>query len=1025
MDDRDVQAPLRAMADAVPVLIWISGTDGGCTFVNARWLEFTGRDVEAELGYGWADNVHPDDLHRCITDHRDAMERREPFEMEYRLRRADGAWRWILARAVPLVDAAGAFAGFIGSGIDLTERREADAALEHSRAQLAAAMAAGRMGSFDLDLATGRVSRDPNLEALYGLHPGEAATFDEWATLLHPDDRDALLAEVARVRAEGGEYHVEHRIVRPDGQVRWFERRGNAYTDAGGRVAGLRGMVIDVTGRKVAEQERATLLERVTRLQDVTAALARAGTPDEVFEIMVGKGVEALGASAGSVAVLDAGGVALDVALAGGYPPALLERFRRLDLAASVPLAEAARTALPVVFGDVEEWDRRYPHLATDSVGTGHQAAAAFPLVVDDRVIGATGLSFDQPQPFDASQMDFLAAVVAQCAQALDRVWSYMAQAAAREAAEEARARLALLADASIVLARSLEYEATLPEVAGLAVPLLADCCIIDVFEDADALGWRRVAAIAADPALGNRLLSVPPGAWADEDAVEDSSSLRELGLRSALVLPLDARRRTLGMVALLRRGPDAFTDADRSLAAGLVTRVAQAVDNARLYRAERQAHQDAETAATRLRFLLDVSTTLAAAMDPDERLQQLARQAVGAVCDLCLIDLVDRDGSIRRVAAVAADPGLQPAADALLRLMPSDPWSRHPSAAAIRTGRTELCPEVTDDRLQTITSSGTHLEVVRQIHPRSYLAVPLVGFSRVLGALTLVATDGSGRHYGPDDKALAEDMAERVAMGLERASMHEEMRRVAHTLQASLLPSAPPVIPGLEVGTRYVAAEEGAVVGGDFYDVFALGADSWGVVVGDVCGQGVEAATVTGLARHTVRSSALDHDSPAAVLSHLNDVLLSAGPGSPDETDPRFCTVCLARLELTSGGAGVTLAMGGHPLPYILGADGQVRQVGRPGSLLGVMPTAVVVDDVHELGPGEALVLYTDGITERHEGGRFFGEPGIEATLAGCAGLSADCIAGRIEEAARRFVDGQPSDDMAVVVVRVPSRTG
>ncbi|MDQ3642601.1 MAG: SpoIIE family protein phosphatase, partial [Actinomycetota bacterium] len=415
--------------------------------------------------------------------------------------------------------------------------------------------------------------------------------------------------------------------------------------------------------------------------------------------------------------------------------------------------------------------------------------------------------------------------------------------------------------------------------------------------------------------------------------------------------------------------------------------------------------------------------TTLAAPMAPDERLERLARQAADAVCDLCIIDLVDRDGAIRRVTAVAAVPELQPAADALLRLEPADPKSRQPAAAAIRGRRSELCPTLTEDRLRSITTSDAHLEAARRVGALSYVAVPLLGLRRVLGAITLVTTSISHRHYGPEDVALAEDMAWRVAMGLERASMHEEMRRVAQTLQASLLPSVPPTIPGLDVGTRYMAAEEGTVVGGDFYDVFALGADSWAVVVGDVCGQGVEAAVVTGLARHTVRSSALEHDSPATVLSHLNEVLLASGPATASETDPRFCTVCLARLEVTAGGATVTLAMGGHPLPYVLGADGTVRQIGRPGSLIGVVPHAAVADEKHHIGPGDALVLYTDGISERHYGANFFGERGIEEALTAAAGLSADAIAGRIEDAARRFVDGQPSDDMAVVVVRVPPR--
>ncbi|MDQ3895738.1 MAG: serine/threonine-protein phosphatase, partial [Actinomycetota bacterium] len=199
-----------------------------------------------------------------------------------------------------------------------------------------------------------------------------------------------------------------------------------------------------------------------------------------------------------------------------------------------------------------------------------------------------------------------------------------------------------------------------------------------------------------------------------------------------------------------------------------------------------------------------------------------------------------------------------------------------------------------------------------------------------------------------------------------------------------------PPAIPGVEGGTRYVAAEEGAVVGGDFFDVFALAPDTWAVVIGDVCGQGDEAATVTGVARHTVRSSALEHDSPATVLSHLNNVLLDMGAGGGGEGEPRFCTVCLTRLELDAGGATVTLAMGGHPLPYIVGAGGEVRKVGRPGSLLGVVERPSVADEHHRIGPGDALVLYTDGVTERHRRGEFFGEHGLEQTRAGAAGLTA-----------------------------------
>jgi PAS domain S-box-containing protein len=1016
MGSGELEPRLRTLADSVPVLLWMADEDGRCVFFNRRWLDFTGRSLAQAMGDGWAESVHPDDVEQCLATFHRARELRQPFENEYRLRRADGTWRWILDQAVPLAGDDG-LGGYIGSGVDLTERHEADAALRRSREDRAAAMAVGRMGTFDLDLATGRIRRDRNLEELYGIEPGSADTLGGWAALIHPDDRAGVLAQVERAATEGGEYRLEHRHLHPDGRIRWLERRGEAYRDRSGRIAGVRGIVIDVTERKVAELERAVLFERVTRLQEVTAALARAGDPDQVLQIMIDQGLAAMGASAGSVAVLDAGAGVLEVTTAGGYDPHLVDRFRRFGLGEALPLAEAARTAAPVACPDLERWTQRYPHLAAHPSQGRHVAAAALPMLVDERVIGAVGLSFDEPQDFDEAQMDFLAAVVAQCAQALDRTWSYTAEAAARRAAEEAQARLALLAEASSMLAGSLEYEATMPAVARLAVPLLGDCCVVDVFEPE----WRRVAAIHVDPRVEACLRAAPPAAWVPDDSAERAAALDALGLGAALVEPFEARGRTLGMLGIGRRTPGPFSEADRSVVAGLVTRIAQALDNAMLYRAEHQAHEAADTSARRLRFLLEVSTSLAAPLPLDRRLELLAYEAAMAVADVCLVDLVERDGSIRRVAAATADADLRPATQALRRLMHSDPQSRHPSAAAIRSGRTQLCADLTEDRLRAITTGPAHLEAARQLDAISYVAVPLRATDRVLGAITLITTGRSQRRYGEDDVVLAEDMAKRVALGLETASMHDEMRRIAQTLQASLLPSAPPEIPGIEVGTRYVAAGEGNLVGGDFFDVFAVGPDSWNVVVGDVCGQGVDAATVTGLARHTVRSSALEHESPAAVLSHLNHILLRTAGDGAGETDPRFCTVCLCRLHLDRRGASVTLALGGHPLPYVLRADGAVRQVGQPGSLLGVVEGAIVCDEEHRLGPGDALVLYTDGITERHHGQDFFGEDRVRQTLQAAVGLTADEIAGRLEQAARRFVDGQPNDDMAVVVVRVP----
>jgi PAS domain S-box-containing protein len=130
----------RLLVESSPVMIWRSGLDANCDYFNDTWLEFTGRTLEQEMGNGWAEGVHPEDFERCVAHYLEHFKRREAFEMEYRLRRHDGAYRWIFDRGVPFTDDAGAFAGFIGSCVDVDERRRAEAAQQqHSEEQLALA----------------------------------------------------------------------------------------------------------------------------------------------------------------------------------------------------------------------------------------------------------------------------------------------------------------------------------------------------------------------------------------------------------------------------------------------------------------------------------------------------------------------------------------------------------------------------------------------------------------------------------------------------------------------------------------------------------------------------------------------------------------------------------------------------------------------------------------------------------------------------------------------------------------------
>lgn len=246
-----------------------------------------------------------------------------------------------------------------------------------------------------------------------------------------------------------------------------------------------------------------------------------------------------------------------------------------------------------------------------------------------------------------------------------------------------------------------------------------------------------------------------------------------------------------------------------------------------------------------------------------------------------------------------------------------------------------------------------------------------------------------------------------------ERAEESErQARALAHTLQQTLVPPTLPEIPGLEVAASYRPAADGLDVGGDFYDVFAIGPDDWTLVIGDVCGKGAEAAVVSGLVRHTVRAFAVAHDEPGRVLAHVNEVLLRHG-------NERFCTAALLRVRREGGGWRVAVANAGHPLSVLAPHDGAANLVGSYGPLLGIFEEFQAEDVGLVLRPGDTLLLYTDGVIEARHGKEFFGEDRMLTVLDTSAGPLPDVVRGLVD-AVVAFERGVVGDDIAVLAVRV-----
>ncbi|MBI4261384.1 MAG: SpoIIE family protein phosphatase [Actinobacteria bacterium] len=433
--------------------------------------------------------------------------------------------------------------------------------------------------------------------------------------------------------------------------------------------------------------------------------------------------------------------------------------------------------------------------------------------------------------------------------------------------------------------------------------------------------------------------------------------------------------------------------------------------------RRARAARARADAAQERLAFLAEASTRLASSLDYEATLAGLARLAVPRLADWCVVDVLEEGGGLQRLAVAHVDPARETLVRDLHKRYPPDPASSRGPWNVIRTGHSELHPEIPDETLVASARDEDHLEILRELGLTSALVVPLSARGRTLGAMTLAMAE-SGRRYSEADLAMVEEVARRAGVAVDNARMFRDRSRIARTLQESLLPSRLPDVPGLDVAARYRPAGAGQDIGGDFYDVFPAG-DAWGVVVGDVCGKGVDAAVLTSLTRHTIRVAAMRGEGPSGILRTLSDAILD------QRSDQRFCTAVYAAVRPEGDGATVSLSCGGHPPPAVVRADGRVERVGIPGSLLGLFEDPDVVDVRTRLAPGDALVMFTDGVTDARPPAGTLDEAGLEDLLRRTAGADASGIAQAITTEAIGAHLGEPRDDIAVLVVRVPPAAG
>jgi hypothetical protein len=412
-----------------------------------------------------------------------------------------------------------------------------------------------------------------------------------------------------------------------------------------------------------------------------------------------------------------------------------------------------------------------------------------------------------------------------------------------------------------------------------------------------------------------------------------------------------------------------------------------------------------------RLKFLISATAAFDSSLDPEQALRNFARAAVPELAELCVIDLLDRDGSIGATVVAAVDPAVASGVEEMRKLVPLELSGSHPVARVLSTGEPCVIADLTDTAaLRQAAQSDEHQQFMSDAGYRSAAVFPLIARGRTHGAMSFLHVGSEARYEG-GVLAVLEDLTGRAAMAYDNARMYAERTHTAQTLRRSLMPSVLPAIPGLELVSYFRPLGAESEVGGDCYDAFGDRQSCW-LMVGDVCGKGAEAAALTGFLRHTVIAYARDATSPATVLSKVNRLMLE------QDFEGRFATAILVHLRFDGEQVAVAIACAGHPAALLSRLGGPVVEFGKRGALLGIFPDPVIDEATTILEPGDSLALYTDGLLEAHAPARTLSAQemirGLEQRSPQAGQDAIDALLGLVG------IDDDVRDDIAILTARV-----
>jgi PAS domain S-box-containing protein len=484
------------------------------------------------------------------------------------------------------------------------------------------------------------------------------------------------------------------------------------------------------------------------------------------------------------------------------------------------------------------------------------------------------------------------------------------------------------------------------------------------------------------------------------------TDALAQDGLRSAYAFPIRYGGACIGVVKMLSRHQRERDPSVVELMSAVGGHLGELLHASTLAAEREHLLDELLEARRRNEFLLLATQVLSEVAEYHEMVDRLAQVSVPVLADLCLIDIADENGQLRRMTAWHADPSKRSMTEELRTRYAPDPSSSHPTVVVMESGQSMWSAHMSDEFLRTTSRDDRHYSILKLLGFTSYMTVPLrLRNEQVLGTVTLVSA-GSGRRFSEKDLGLAEQLAKQVSAVVIRARAFDRERRISHELQRNMLPDAIPDIDGWRVAARYLPAAVGFEVGGDWYDVVPLADGLVAFVVGDVEGHDLGAAKIMSRLRHTLGLLVLEERAPGPALERLNRVSLAGA-------SERLATALVGVLDTASG--QVTFSSAGHPSPVRVRRGQAIELPVPPGPPLGVQPCHYK-DHEFDLADG-CLVMFTDGLVERRSAHLDERLSLLESSLRTSPSNEPDRIADDVIDA--MTADERRSDDIVVLTAR------